>query len=52
MLDLLELIKLKEKIVYKFPKFKFSLIKEKKLQEVNQLELLHNGYQIHLLVEL
>jgi len=42
MLDTLELTKLKENHVYKFLKFKYSLIEEKKLLEVNQQELLHN----------
>jgi len=46
MLDTSELTKLKENLVYKSHKSKSSLIKEKKLQEENQLKLLLNGMDL------
>ena len=49
---MLEFINQKDNHVYKYHKFKFSTIMDKKLRKEDQLLLLHNGVQDNQLVKL
>jgi len=49
---MLELEKQKDNHAYKFHKFKFSILMDKKLLKVNQQQLLLFGLQVNLQVKL